>query len=350
MSQILVVGSVALDTVETPFGKIEEGLGGSATHFSTSASFFTSPQLVAVVGEDFPEAHLDFLKTRGVCLKGLQKKAGKTFRWKGRYDYDLNSAQTLDTQLNVFQNFFPELPTEYRNNEIVFLANIDPELQAKVIDQCEKAKWIALDTMNFWIHGKREALLQTISRVNMVVINEAEARDLAQESNLLKAARKIQSWGPQTVVIKRGEYGALLFYQPHSGGEGEAPSAPIDSFSLAQGPEPVEGLPREGATQAPLITNRIFSAPALPLEDIKDPTGAGDSFAGGLMGYLTQNWNSNKGSSSGIAPFELLKKACIYGSVMASFNVEDFSLDRLRKLSHAEIETRYRKFCELAHF
>lgn len=300
--QMLVVGSVALDSVETPFGKIEDGLGGSATHFATSASFFVKPELVAVVGEDFPEQHIEFLKSRGICTKGLQKKSGKTFRWKGKYEYDLNTAHTLDTQLNVFQNFFPELPTEYRKNEIVFLANIDPELQGKVIDQCENAKWIALDTMNFWISGKREELRKTISRVNMVVINEAEARDLAGASNLLKAARTIQSWGPSTLVIKRGEYGALLFFE-----------------------------------------DKIFSAPGLPLEDIKDPTGAGDSFAGGLMGCLTKNW-------TGKINFEVLKKACIYGSVMASYNVEDFSLDRLRKLTPQEIESRYQEFIHLAHF
>ncbi len=304
---MLVVGSVALDTVETPFGKFEEGLGGSATHFATSASFFIAPQLVAVVGEDFPETHLEFLQSRGVCLKGLQKKSGKTFRWKGRYDFDLNTAHTLDTQLNVFQNFFPELPTEYRKNEIVFLANIDPSLQEKVIDQCEGVKWIALDTMNFWIHGKNEALKKTISRVNMVVINEAEARDLAQEPNLVKAARKIQSWGPSTLVIKRGEYGALLFYK-----------------------------------------DQIFSAPGLPLEEIKDPTGAGDSFAGGLMGYLTKNWDTQENRNA--PTFALLKKACIYGSVMASFNVEAFSLDRLRSLTQEEIEKRFEEFTHLAHF
>lgn len=306
--QMLVVGSVALDTVETPFGKIEDGLGGSATHFATSASFFIQPQLVAVVGEDFPETHVDFLKSRGICTKGLQKKAGKTFRWKGRYEYDLNTAHTLDTQLNVFQNFFPELPTEYRKNEIVFLANIDPELQGKVIDQCENAKWIALDTMNFWIDGKREELRKTISRVNMVVINEAEARDLAGASNLVKAARTIQSWGPSTLVIKRGEYGALLFFE-----------------------------------------DKIFSAPGLPLEDIKDPTGAGDSFAGGLMGYLVKNLPST-GAACCAPTFELLKKACIYGSVMASFNVEEFSLDRLRNLKQEEIDTRYQEFVSLSHF
>ncbi len=303
---ILVVGSVALDTVETPFGKIEEGLGGSATHFSASASFYTPLNLVAVVGEDFPEQHLDFLKSRNVCLEGLQKKPGKTFRWKGRYSYDLNSAETLDTQLNVFQHFLPELPSTYREKEIVFLANIDPELQSRVIDQCINSKLIAMDTMNFWIEGKKEALIKTLKRVNMLLINEGEARELAGESNLVKAARKIRSWGPKTLVIKRGEYGALLFHE-----------------------------------------NEIFSAPGLPLEDVKDPTGAGDSFAGGFMGYLAKNCRGEKF----LAPtFETLKKACIYGSVMASFNVEEFSLDRLRRLTQGEIEKRYGEFCALTHF
>jgi sugar/nucleoside kinase (ribokinase family) len=297
---ILVVGSVALDTVETPFGKIEEGLGGSATHFSASASFFVPLHLVAVVGEDFPQEHLDFLKSRNVGLEGLQKKSGKTFRWKGRYSYDLNSAETLETQLNVFQHFLPELPNEYRQKELVFLANIDPDLQSRVIDQCRSPRLIAMDTMNFWIQGKREALLKTLKRVHMLLINEGEARQLAEEANLVKAARKIRSWGPKTVVIKRGEYGALLFNE-----------------------------------------HQIFAAPALPLEDVKDPTGAGDSFAGGFMGFLAK---------TGKFDFEHLKKACIHGSVMASFNVEEFSLDRLRRLTPGEIEKRYRQFCELTHF
>jgi len=297
---ILVVGSVALDTVETPFGKIEDGLGGSATHFSASASFFVPLHLVAVVGEDFPQKHLDFLKSRNVSLEGLQKKSGKTFRWKGKYSFDLNSAQTLDTQLNVFQHFMPELPTDYRKKELIFLANIDPELQSRVIDQCDNPKLIAMDTMNFWIEGKREALLKTLKRVHMLLINEGEARQLAEESNLVKAVRRIRAWGPKTVVIKRGEYGALLFHE-----------------------------------------HEIFSAPALPLEDLKDPTGAGDSFAGGFLGYLAKN---------NLFTFEHLKKACIFGSVMASFNVEEFSCDRLRRLTNGEIEKRYRQFCDLTHF
>ena len=297
---ILVVGSVALDTVPTPFGNIQEGLGGSATHFSVAASFFSPPHLVAVVGKDFPEEYLEFLRSKKVCLNGLQKKEGKTFRWSGKYSFDLNQAETLDTQLNVFQNFYPELPGEYRTKEIVFLANIDPELQSRVIDQCVSPKLIAMDTMNFWIEGKKESLLKTLKRVDLLLINESEARDLAQESNLVKAARIIRRWGPKTVAIKRGEYGALLFYEDH-----------------------------------------IFSAPALPLEDIKDPTGAGDSFAGGFLGYLAKSENFS---------FDSLKKASIYGSVLASFNVEEFSCDRLRRLTEKEIEDRYFEFCKLTRF
>lgn len=297
---ILVVGSVALDTVKTPFGAIQEGLGGSATHFSVAASFFVPPHLVAVVGEDFPQEHLEFLKSRGISLDGLQKKPGRTFRWKGQYSYDLNQAETLETQLNVFQNFYPELPSHFQSKEIVFLANIDPELQSRVIDQCKSPQLIAMDTMNFWIHGKTEELLQTLKRVDLLLINEGEARDLAQEANLAKAARKIRSLGPKTLVIKRGEYGALLFDQ-----------------------------------------EKVFSAPGLPLEDIKDPTGAGDSFAGGFLGYLAKK---------GKLAHEEFKSACIYGSVLASFNVEEFSLDRLRSLSWKEIEARYQEFKKLTQF
>lgn len=298
--EILVVGSVALDTVQTPFGNIEEGLGGSATHFSMSASFFSPPYLVGVVGQDFPDSHLELLASKKINLEGLQKVNGKTFRWKGKYDFDLNTAHTLDTKLGVFETFSPEIPSQHRNKEILFLANIDPELQLKMIEQASSPKLIAMDTMNFWISGKKPQLLKTISQVNMLLINESEARQLTDETNLVKAARKIQAIGPQTIAIKRGEYGALLFHQ-----------------------------------------KEIFSAPALPLEDIKDPTGAGDSFAGGLIGHLAK--------SSDLS-FENLKKAAIYGSVMASFNVEDFSLDRLKRLTQEEIKTRYFEFCKLAHF
>lgn len=297
---LTVIGTVALDTVETPFGKITEGLGGSATHFSAAATFFTPLSLVAVIGEDFPEQHIDFFRSRNVNLEGLSRLPGASFRWKGRYEEDLNTAHTLETHLNVLLQFDPKLSDSIKKNKFVFLGNIDPKLQGKVIDQAEGDPFIAMDTMNFWIEGAREELLKTLRRVHMLVINEGEARLLAKTPNLLKASRIIREWGPKLLVIKRGEYGALAFYK-----------------------------------------DQIFNAPALPLEDIQDPTGAGDSFAGGVMGYLAK---------TGDLSFPNLKKAVIYGSVMASFNVEEFSLDRLKKLTLPEIESRYRQFCELAHF
>lgn len=297
---LTVVGTVALDTVETPFGKLEEGLGGSATHFAASATFFSPLALVAVVGADFPEAHLDFFRSRPIDLAALERHPGKTFRWKGRYEHDLNVAHTLDTQLNVLLDFNPRLTPAMRNNPFLFLGNIDPAIQLQGIEQMEGKPFIAADTMNYWISGHRESLLKTLKRVHLLLINEAEARLLADTPNLVKASRIIREMGPKTLVIKRGEYGALVFHG-----------------------------------------DEIFSAPALPLEEILDPTGAGDSFAGGVMGYLAK---------TGDLSFRNLKKAVIYGSVMASFIVEKFSMDRLRDLTKAEIEMRYRQFCELAHF
>ena len=297
---ILVIGSVAFDSVETPFGRGDEVLGGSATYFSTSASFFTGVQLVAVVGEDFPEEPRQFLSSRGVDLTGLQTRPGKTFRWKGRYGYDLNEAQTLETHLNVFETFHPELPESYRQAQFVFLANIDPELQLEVLQQVEKPKLIACDTMNFWIDGKRDALIRTLGHVDILVINEAEVRQLADEANLVKASRAVLAMGPKTLVVKRGEYGVLVFTE-HS----------------------------------------VFSAPAYPLEEVFDPTGAGDTFAGGFMGYLAATNNLTE---------ETIRKATVFGSVMASFTVEDFSLNRLRKLNWEEIEDRFRRFQALTAF
>lgn len=297
---ILVIGSVAFDSVETPFGRGDDVLGGSATYFSTSASFFTGVQLVAVVGDDFPDEPKEFLSARGVDLAGLQTRPGETFRWKGRYGYDLNEAQTLDTQLNVFETFHPQLPDSYRKAEYVFLANIDPELQLEVLNQVERPKLIACDTMNFWIEGKREALVRTLGHVDILVINEAEVRQLADEANLVKASRAVLAMGPKTLVVKRGEYGVLVFTE-HS----------------------------------------IFSAPAYPLEEVFDPTGAGDTFAGGFMGYLAATNNLSD---------ETIRKATVFGSVMASFTVEDFSLNRLRKLSWSEVEDRFRRFQTLTAF
>jgi len=297
---ILVIGSVAFDSVETPFGRGDDVLGGSATYFSTSASFFTGVQLVAVVGDDFPEEPKEFLRSRGVDLAGLQTRPGDTFRWKGRYGYDLSEAQTLETHLNVFETFHPQLPESYRKAEYVFLANIDPELQLEVLNQVERPKLIACDTMNFWIEGKREALVRTLGHVDILVINEAEVRQLADEANLVKASRAVLAMGPKTLVVKRGEYGVLVFTE-HS----------------------------------------IFSAPAYPLEEVFDPTGAGDTFAGGFMGYLAATNNLSD---------ETIRKATVFGSVMASFTVEDFSLNRLRKLSWSEVEERFRRFQALTAF
>lgn len=297
---ILVVGSVAFDSVETPFGKAEEVLGGSATYFSTSASYFSDVRLVAVVGEDFPDEHIAKLQGHGVDTAGLKKVPGKTFRWKGRYGYDLNQAHTLETHLNVFSTFKPEIPEDYKTSPFVFLANIDPELQLEVLMQVKKPRFVACDTMNFWIEGKPDSLKKLLKHVDLFVINEGEARELSGEASLVKAAKMILKEGPKVLIIKRGEYGALMF---------------------------------NGTS--------IFSAPAYPLENIFDPTGAGDSFAGGLMGYL---------ANTGDVSEENLRKAIIFGSVMASFNVEAFSLDRLSSLGKEEIKARFSEFKKLTHF
>lgn len=297
---LLVVGSVALDSLETPFGRREEILGGSASYFSTCASFFGPTRVVAVVGEDFPEEHLKFLASRGVDLAGLVRRPGKTFRWKGRYDFDLNTAQTLDTQLNVLATFKPVLPAAWRDTDFVFLGNIDPDLQQSVLDQVREPRFVACDTMNFWIDSKRESLLRTLKRVDLLFVNDAEARQLAGEYNVIKAAKKILGFGPKAVVVKRGEYGALFF----SGDE-------------------------------------VFAASAYPLLDVFDPTGAGDSFAGGFMGYVAR---------CGRMEPAVLRRAIVVGSVVASFTVEQFSLDRLRTLTAAEIKARYAEARQLAHF
>ncbi|QRO02262.1 sugar kinase [Archangium violaceum] len=297
---LLVVGSVALDSVETPFGLKEDILGGSATYFSTSASFFTPVKMVAVVGEDFPQAHLDFLKGRGVDLEGITREKGRTFRWKGRYGWQLNEAETLDTQLNVFQSFSPKLPESYRDAQFVFLGNIHPELQSQVVDQVKGPKLVAADTMNFWINGSRPSLLKTLKRVNLLFVNDAEARQLSGEHNIVRAARAILGMGPQRIVVKRGEYGALLFDQEH-----------------------------------------IFACPALPLADVFDPTGAGDTFAGGFMGTL---------ATAGRVDGEVLRRAMVMGSVMASFTVEKFSLERLREVERNDIRVRFSEFKRLTHF
>jgi sugar/nucleoside kinase (ribokinase family) len=299
VADLLVVGSVALDSVSTPFGKVDEALGGSATYFSYSASFFARVRLVATVGGDFPEEHVRLLQGRGVDVTGLQRSAGgRTFRWAGEYGYDLNEARTLDTQLNVFATFRPQLPEALRRVPYLFLANIDPELQLEVLRQmADRPRLVALDTMNFWIQSKRDALLRVLREVDVITINDAEARQLAGEPNLIRAARAIAGLGPRVVVVKRGEYGALML--------GE------DAF---------------------------FAAPAYPLESVFDPTGAGDTFAGGFMGSL---------AAADARDAANMRRAVVCGSVMASFTVEDFSLNRLLRLTPAEIAERMVAFQDL---
>jgi sugar/nucleoside kinase (ribokinase family) len=297
---LLVVGSIALDSVETPFGRREEVLGGSATYFSTAASFFGPVRIVATVGEDFPEEHVRFLASRGIDVSGLERRPGRTFRWKGRYDFDLNQAHTLDTQLNVFADFEPRLPAAHRGSEYVFLGNIDPDLQRQVLDQVHAPRFVACDTMNFWITSKRDSLLETLRRVDMLFVNDAEVRQLAGEHNVVKAARGILTMGPRSLVVKRGEYGALLFTGDH-----------------------------------------VFAASAYPLPSLFDPTGAGDSFAGGFMGYVARTGHEN---------VHVLRRAIVLGGVLASFAVEQFSLDRLKTLTPEEIRGRYGEFRQLTHF
>ncbi len=298
---IVVVGSVALDSVETPFGKVENALGGSATYFSVAASFFTRAiKLVGIVGEDFPQKHLDFLHSRGVDLTGLERVSGKTFYWSGRYGDNLNVAETLSTELNVFEQFAPKLPESYRDTKYVFLANINPELQMDVLKQVSDTELVVCDTMNLWISDRKAELLDTIKHVDIFVLNDAEARQLTGEANLNKAAKTILDYGPDRVIIKKGEHGAVTFTK-----------------------------------------SSYFSSPAYPLESISDPTGAGDTFAGGFFGYL---------ASTGDLSESNVRKAIVYGTVMASFNVEDFSLDRQRSLTKAEIESRFAEMRAMTQF
>ena len=297
---LLVVGSVALDTVETSQGKRDEILGGAASFSCYAASFFAPTRLVGVVGTDFPVAHEDLLRAHGIDLGGLERVPGRTFRWAGRYAADFNTRTTLDTQLNVFQNFSPKLPPAWAASDYVFLANIDPVLQLAVLEQAGLPKFIACDTMNFWISGKRPELLRLLQRVDMLLLNDEEARQLSGEANLPAAARAIRAMGPRAVVIKRGDAGALLF---HEGG--------------------------------------VFAAPAFPIEDVVDPTGAGDSFAGGFMGWLARTGNTSPQS---------IRTAMILGSVLASYCVEDFSLDRFRTLDGAAVQARIGGFADLVRF
>src|SRR5512139_723912 len=297
---ILVVGSVAYDTVETPFGRAARVLGGSASFFSVAASFFTPVNLVGVVGDDFGEEQLAAFRGRAIDVEGLERMAGKTFHWQGKYSYDLNSRDTIRTDLNVFEFFKPKIPARYRGSDVVFLGNIDPVLQRGVLEQVERPRIVACDTMNFWISGKAAELRETLAKVQVLLVNDAEARELSGEWNLVKAARAIRAMGPRTIVVKKGEHGVLMF-------DGED----------------------------------AFAAPAFPLETVFDPTGAGDTFAGGFLGYLA-------GSPKADGP--ALRRAIVMGSTLASFCVEAFSLDRLLTLTRPEIDERYRRFRDLTVF
>lgn len=298
MSEILVIGSVALDTITTPAGSSKEILGGSATYFSISASFFTRVNLVATVGKDFSLKHKTLIKSFGVDMAGLETKEGKTFRWEGSYVDDLNCAKTIDTQLNVFADFKPKIPEVYKDSKFLFLANIDPDLQLFILKNLKSQKIIGCDSMNYWIKTKPLALKKLMKNVSFMFLNDAEARLFSGESNIVKAGKFLLSLGPKFAIIKRGEHGAILFTKDKA----------------------------------------LFLTPAFLLETVCDPTGAGDTFAGGFMGYLAKTGKINANS---------VRKALMYGSVMASFTVEDFSVNRFRKLKKKDIEIRYRKFKEL---
>lgn len=298
---LTVVGSVAFDALETPFGKREKVLGGAATHFGLSASFFTEVNAVGVVGGDFSDAEWDVFRRHHINTDDIEVVPdGKTFFWSGRYDYDMNTAHTLDTQLNVFATFDPKLSENSKNARVVFLANIQPTLQLGVRKQCERAEFVAMDTMNYWISSVKDELLETVKSVDCIIINDAEARQLTDEPNIHKAAKAIMDIGLRAVVIKRGEYGATLF-----------------------------------------TPTGYFATPAYPLESVFDPTGAGDTFAGGFMGYIAAQKEIND---------DTLRRACVYGSVMASFNVEKFGTERVDELDYPEINQRFKDFKRMTHF
>ncbi len=298
---VLVVGSIALDTIKTPIEEHADLLGGSASYASVAASFFSPTNLVGIVGDDFPKEHVELLKSRNIDLAGLQIVPGKTFRWSGEYMWDLNTRETRSCDLNVFESFTPALPDSYRDTPIVLLANIAPSLQHHVLDQIKNPKFIIADTMDLWINIAKPELVSLLARVDMLILNDGEARQLTGETSLIRAGKKIQALGPKYVAIKKGEHGCLLF------GEGE-----------------------------------FFSCPAYPLEDIHDPTGAGDTFAGGLAGYLAKN--------GGHVTFHSLRAAVVLGSVLASYNVEQFSLERLKTVTLSDITSRLESFRELSRF
>ncbi|MGD8320950.1 MAG: PfkB family carbohydrate kinase [Gemmatimonadota bacterium] len=297
---ILCVGSVALDSVETPFGKAERVLGGSAVFFSAAATVFSPVRVVGVIGDDYPTDQLSFLEERGADLSGIEQRAGESFFWAGRYHYDLNSRDTLETRLGVFADFKPRIPDAFRDSRYVFLGNIHPDLQHEVLDQVEKPEVVACDTMNYWIEGNRKELLSLLERVDILLVNDSEARQLADEPNLLKASRWIRDRGPRIIVVKKGEHGAILF-----------------------------------------ADHWVFFAPGYPLEEVFDPTGAGDAFAGGFMGYLARTASMDE---------EDLRRAMVYGSAMGSYSVEDFSVNRFKNLDGLEVTERVTEFREMTSF
>jgi sugar/nucleoside kinase (ribokinase family) len=305
---ILVVGSVAFDTITTPHGTVERCLGGAATHFSLAASFFSPVRVIGVVGEDFTPEHESVFRKRGIDIQGIERASGKSFHWTGEYRENLNEAHTLRTDLNVFERFQPKIPEAYRDSEFLFLANIDPMLQQRVRSEMSRVKMVCGDTMNYWISGHRDALEQVLKGLDALLINDGEARLLAGESNLVHAASRIMEMGPKTLIVKQGEYGATAFFDGHSFPKG--------------------------------VRNRFFHAPALPLDEVVDPTGAGDSFAGGFFGYVA--------SQPELTP-AVFKRAMFYGGVMGSFAVESFGTERIANLTREEIDRRFALFCELSH-
>ncbi|MBN1898157.1 MAG: sugar kinase [Spirochaetes bacterium] len=297
---ILVVGSVALDTIKTPFGKVERFLGGSAVHFAVAASILGQVGIVGVVGADFDDSFTAQLKRKGIDVEGLQKVSGKTFHWEGFYEYDMNQAHTVKTELGVFQNFQPEIPDKYKPASIVFLANIDPDLQLKVVESLKKPQLIVGDTMNYWIENKKEKLIEVIRRSDIMLMNDGEARQMFNTPNIVKAAKRIMTLGPKVVIIKKGEHGGIMF-----------------------------------------TPDTMFVAPAFPLDEVVDPTGAGDSFAGGFVSFLSRDLRLSD---------ENLRKAIIFGTVIASFTVSDFGSRALYNLQYAEIKQRYAKLMKYTQF
>lgn len=301
MAKLLIVGSIALDSIKTPYGDKEDILGGSCSYASVAASLYCPVNVVGVVGNDFPQEAIDLFKSKNIDLKGLETAEGETFRWKGYYEYDMNQAHTLATHLNVFGEFTPKIPEEYKDIEYVFLANIHPALQLDVLNQIKRPKFVVCDTMNLWIDSTRKELLEVVKKVDLLLVNEEEARQLCETPNLMLAARRVLEMGPKYVIIKKGENGALLFSK-----EGEK-----------------------------------FLAPAFPLHSLKDPTGAGDTFAGGMMGVIAHEDNIS---------LKTIKSAIVTGTLLASFDVEDFSLNRLRTITMKDLSERYEQFEAFTRF